>query len=93
MSCVVCMCVVELSEEQKKQLQIEDGLLIDEVRGVNVRSELQRGDIILAVGNTPITSIDQLNSVIKAIPKGRNAALLVRRGDTASYIAIKLEDK
>ena len=85
--------VVELSDEQKKQLQIEGGLLIDEVRGVHVRSELQRGDIILAVGNTPITSIEQLNSVIKAIPKGRNAALLVRRGDTASYIAIKLEDK
>lgn len=85
--------VVELTDEQKKQLQIEDGLLIDEVRGGNARSELQRGDIILAVGNTPVTSIEQLNGVLKAIPKGRNVALLVRRGDTASYIAIKLEDK
>lgn len=85
--------VVELTDEQKKQLQIEDGLLIDEVRGGNARSELQRGDIILAVGNTPITSIEQLNGVLKTIPKGRNVALLVRRGDTASYIAIKLEDK
>lgn len=85
--------VVELSEEQKKQLQIEGGLLIDEVKGANVRSELQRGDVILALGNTPITSVEQLNSVLKAIPKGRNVALLVRRGDTASYIAIKLEDK
>lgn len=85
--------VVELTDEQKKQLQIEEGLLIDEVRGGNARSELQRGDIILAVGNTPITSIEQLNGVLKAIPKGRNVALLVRRGDTASYIAIKLEDK
>jgi serine protease Do len=85
--------VVELTDEQKKQLQIEDGLLIDDVRGGNARSELQRGDIILAVGNTPITSIEQLNGVLKAIPKGRNVALLVRRGDTASYIAIKLEDK
>jgi len=85
--------VVELTEEQKKQLQIEGGVLIDEVRGGNARSELQRGDIILAVGNNPITSIEQLNGAIKAIPKGRNVALLVRRGDTASYIAIKLEDK
>ncbi len=85
--------VVELNEEQKKQLEIESGLLIDEVRGVNARSELQRGDIILAVGNTPVTSIEQLNGVMKSIPKGRNVALLVRRGETASYIAIKLEDK
>jgi serine protease Do len=85
--------VVELSEEQKKQLEIEGGLLIDEVKGANVRAELQRGDIILALGNTPIISVEQLNSVLKSIPKGRNVALLVRRGETASYIAIKLDDK
>jgi serine protease Do len=85
--------VVELTEEQKKQLQIDEGLLIEEVRGANARSELQRGDIILAVGNTPVTSIEHLNGVLKAIPKGRNVALLVRRGDAASYVAIKLEDK
>lgn len=85
--------VVELNDEQKKQLQIENGLLIDDVRGANVRTELQRGDIILALGNTPVVSIEQLTSVLKAIPKGRNVALLVRRGETATYIAIKLDDK
>ena len=85
--------VVELTEEQKKQLEIEGGLLIEEVRNNNMRSELQRGDIILALGNTPITGIEQLNSVLKAIPKGRNVALLVRRGENASYIAIKLDEK
>jgi len=85
--------VVELTDDQKKQLQIEGGLLIDEVRGANVRSELQRGDVILALGNTPIASIEQLNNVLKPIPKGHNVALLVRREDTASYIAIKLDDK
>jgi serine protease Do len=85
--------VVELTEEQKKQLEIEGGLLIDEVRGANVRAELQRGDIILALGNTTIVSVEQLNAVLKTIPKGRNVALLVRRAETASYIAIKLDDK
>lgn len=85
--------VVDLTEEQKKQLEIEGGLLIEEVRGANVRAELQRGDIILALGNTPVVSVEQLNTVLKSIPKGRNVALLVRRGETASYIAIKLDDK
>lgn len=84
--------VIELTEEQKKQLQIDGGLLIDEVRG-SARSELERGDIILALGNTSIVSIEQLLGVLKSIPKGRNVALLVRRGDTASYVAIKLDDK
>jgi serine protease Do len=84
--------VFELNEEQKKQLEIESGLLIDEAKGTNVR-ELQRGDVILALGNTPIVSIEQLNGLLKVIPKGQSVALLVRRGESASYIAIKLDDK
>lgn len=87
------LSVVELTEEQKKQLDIENGLLIEDVKSVNARNDLQRGDIILALGNTPIVSIEQLNSVLKSIPKGRNVALLIRRGDTASYTAIKLDEK
>ena len=85
--------VIELTAEQKKQLQIENGLLIDEVRGANARAELQRGDVILALGNVPVTSVEQFNTMLKAFPKGRNVALLVRRGDGASYVAIKLDEK
>lgn len=85
--------VAELTEEQKKQLEIEGGLMIDEVRGAGARAELQRGDIILDLGNTPIVSVEQLNSVLKAIPKGRTVALRVRRGETISYIPIKLDEK
>ena len=85
--------VAALTEEQKKQLEIEGGLMIDEVRGAGARAELQRGDIILDLGNTPIVSVEQLNSVLKAIPKGRTVALRVRRGETISYIPIKLDEK
>jgi serine protease Do len=87
------LSVVELSKEQKKQLDIENGLLIEDLKGTSARNDLQRGDIILALGNTPIVSIEQLNSVLKSIPKARNVALLIRRGDTSSYIAIKLDEK
>ncbi len=89
--------VSELSEEQKKQLEIEGGLLIDEVRGANVRGELQRGDVILALvvigNNVAISSVDQLNNMLKTIPKGANVALRVRRGEMISYISIKLDEK
>jgi serine protease Do len=85
--------VVELTAEQKKQLQIEDGLLIEEVRSATARAELQRGDVILALGNVPVSSVEQFNTLLKSYPKGRNVALLVRRGDGASYVAIKLDEK
>lgn len=85
--------VAELTGEQKKQLEIDAGLLIEEVRGANVRGELQRGDILLDIGYTPIVSVEQLNNVLKAIPKGGTVALRVRRGETISYIPIKLDEK
>lgn len=85
--------VVELNEEQKKQLEVEGGLLIDEIKGGSVRSELQRGDIILGVGNTPVFSIEKLNSLLKNISKGSTVALRVRRGEIISYLPIKLDEK
>lgn len=85
--------VIELNDEQKKQMEIEGGLLIDEVRGGYGRGELQRGDIILAIGNTTITTVKQLNNVLKSIPKGERVPLLIRRGDTDTFISIKLDEK
>jgi serine protease Do len=87
------LVVSELSREQKAGLQVEGGVLVEEVKGASARNELHRGDIILALGNFAIKSVDQFNELLKGIPKGRNVALLVRRGDVTSYIAIKLDEK
>ncbi|MEI7842841.1 MAG: DegQ family serine endoprotease [Gallionellaceae bacterium] len=83
----------ELSSEQKTQLQIESGLLVEDVKGIAAKSELHRGDVILAINNSAVNSVDQFNELIKQIPKGRNVALLVRRGEMTSYVALKLDEK
>lgn len=83
----------ELSEAQKDELQLSGGLMVEDVEGAAARAGLQRGDVVLAIGNIELDSLAQLNRVLKRIPKGRNVALLVRRGDNASYVAIKLDAK
>ncbi|MFZ5503013.1 MAG: DegQ family serine endoprotease [Pseudomonadota bacterium] len=86
--------VVELSREQLNELQIKGGLLVEEVTGVAARSAgLHQGDVLLSLGNTPLRSSEQLNELIGRVPQGRNVALLVRRGDYTSYVAIKLDEK
>ncbi|MDH4215722.1 MAG: PDZ domain-containing protein, partial [Gallionella sp.] len=88
------IAVSELSKEQLQELQISGGLLVEEVKGSAARAAgLQRGDLLLSIGNTPIRSLKQFNEIIKQAAKGRNVALLVRRGDAASYVAIKLDEK
>lgn len=88
------IAIRELSKEELQELQIGEGLLVVEAKGAAARSAgLHQGDILLAIGNVPARSLAQFNEIIKQIPKGRNIALLVKRGDNASYIAIKLDEK
>ena len=83
----------ELTGEQKAELQVDGGLLVEDAKGAAARAELGRDDVILAIGNVPLKSVEQLNEVLKHIPKGRNVALLVRHGDATSYVPIKLDEK
>jgi serine protease Do len=86
--------VSELSQEQLQELQINGGLLVQAVKGSAARAAgLQKGDVLLAIGNVGIRSLAQFTEFIKHVPKGRNVALLVRREDNVSYVAIKLDEK
>lgn len=88
------IAVSELTREQAQELQVGGGLLIEDVKGSAARAAgLQRGDVLLAIGNMPIRSLAQFNDILKQVPKGRNVALLVRRDDAASYVAIRLDEK
>jgi serine protease Do len=88
------VAVSELTREQVQELQVGGGLLVEEVKGSAARAAgLQHGDVLLAIGNMPIRSLAQFNDILKQVPKGRNVALLVRRGDAASYVAIRLDEK
>ena len=88
------IAVSELTKEQLQELEVRGGLLIEDVKGTAARAAgLQPGDVLLAIGNMPIRSLNQFNELLRQVPKGRNVALLVRRGDAASYVAIKLDEK
>ncbi|HEX5336876.1 MAG TPA: PDZ domain-containing protein, partial [Gallionella sp.] len=88
------IAVSELTREQLQELQVAGGLVVDDVKGGAARAAgLQPGDVLLAIGNIQIRSLKQFDEILKQVPKGRNVALLVRRGDNASYVAIKLDEK
>lgn len=88
------IAVSELSAEQLQELQVNGGLLVEDVKGSAARAAgLHLGDVLLSIGNVQIRSLAQFNELLKQVPNGRNVALLVRRGDNASYIAIKLDEK
>jgi serine protease Do len=88
------IAVSELSKEQQQELQVTGGLVVEAVEGTAARAAgLQQGDVLLAIGNVQIVSLVQFNDFLKQVAKGRNVALLVRRGDNVLYVAIKLDEK
>src|SRR3989338_8826260 len=88
------IAVSELTKELQQEVQVTGGLVVEEVEGTAARAAgLRQGDVLLAIGNTQIRSLAQFNDFLKQVAKGRNVALLVRRGDNGLYVAIRLGEK
>ena len=84
------LALSELTADQRRELKIDYGLLVEEVTGDAARAGIRVGDVILAVNNGKVATVEAFRSAIAAIPKGKSAAILVRRGDGSLYIPLKI---
>ena len=87
------LVVSELTAEQKRDLKMSSGLLIEDVRGTGSRADLRPGDVIIAViskgATTEIKTVDQFNKLLAQFEKGSNVTLLIRRGEMQTFVTIK----
>jgi serine protease Do len=83
----------ELTSEQKRELRVPHGLLIEDVRVNGSRVELRPGDIILAVvhkgSSTETKTVEEFNKLLSQLEKSATITLLVKRGEQQTYITIK----
>ncbi|WP_018607125.1 Do family serine endopeptidase [Uliginosibacterium gangwonense] len=88
------LVVQEPSREQKHDSGLDRAAAIKEVAGVAARSELRPGDLIsgLIVGGKlqEVASAEQLNRAVGTLTKGTAVTLLVHRGNTQSFVAIRI---
>ena len=80
--------VRELSAEEKKELELQNGLVITEVRGAAAKAGLMPRDIILSANGKTINNSGDLIDVVK---KAKKVALLVQRQQSRIFIAIDLK--
>lgn len=85
------MTLSEPSAQQREQLKITGGVQVDDAQGAAARAGIRRGDIILAVNNQDIKSLEQFGQMMGQFEKGKVVALLVRRGANALYIPFRIE--
>lgn len=83
----------ELNAEQKKQLEIDNGLLVEDMQlGIASRAGIRPDDVILSINNQGVKTVEQFNQLLEKVEKGRNIALLLRRGGTTTFITMRLSD-
>jgi serine protease Do len=89
--------VSELSAEQKRELKLQHGLVVTEVRA-DARADLRRGDVLLKLvhegQHTELKSTEQLTRLLAGLDKGAVITLQVRRGESTAFVTIAgLADK
>ena len=85
------MSLADLTDVQRKELKVEHGVMVGEVQGAAARAGMRKGDVILAVNNQDVKSVEQFNQMMGQFDKGRIVALLVRRGANSLYVPFRLD--
>lgn len=77
-----------LTRDEKAQLKLKSGLLIEAVTGIAVRAGLLPGDLLLSINGVAVDTLEQVSDVLKKQPK--NLALLIQRGAERSFVPLEL---
>ncbi len=81
------LAVRPLTEAEKRQAEVQGGLLVEEAQGPAARAGLQAGDVILALNGKAVNSAEELRSLTGT---SKTVAVLVQRDGGRRYIAIPL---
>ncbi|KWI40358.1 Do family serine endopeptidase [Burkholderia stagnalis] len=75
------------NEQERRQLGVSQGLVIEQASGAAARAGLRAGDVVLSVNGAPVANAGAL---VGEIERARGtAALLVQRGGTRLYVAVE----
>jgi serine protease Do len=85
--------VAPVTPEVARELGVEagSGVLVQAVRSGSVAEEagLQPGDVITEVNRKPTKNPEEFKSAIDKTKEGQSVLLLVRRGDSTLFLALK----
>jgi len=82
----------ELTPPQKKKLNGKNGLLVTDSQGAAATAGIRRGDVVLGINNTEVTTVEQFNKTLAGVSNGKTVAVLVLRGESTLYVPIKVTD-
>ncbi|MFN0039085.1 MAG: DegQ family serine endoprotease [Burkholderiales bacterium] len=77
-----------LSPEEKARLGAESGLVVERVTGPAAKAGIQAGDVILALNQEILRSVEQLKALVKKTDG--TVALLIQRDDMRLFVPVQI---
>jgi len=86
--------VEDLTEEQRKQLEIKDhGVIVSQVSsGPAYKAGVRSGDVMLLINNIKIKNAKHFDELVKQLPKDKSVPILIQRRGGPVFLALRLED-
>ena len=77
-----------LERGEARQAGVSGGLLVEDASGAAARAGVESGDVLLAVNGAPVSSIEQVRSVVAR--SGKSVALLIQRGEDKIFVPVHI---
>jgi serine protease Do len=89
------LALSDLTDEQRKELDLRHGVLIEDVVGP-VRGNVQPGDVIIEIRSrgtvTEARSAEQVNGMLTKLEKGASVTLRLKRGEQEFFSTLKINN-
>jgi len=82
------LAVRPLSLEERKQMQVDHGLMVEQVEGPAARAGIEPGDVVLALNGEAVTRVEQIRRVLQSHPK--HVALLIQHDGQQIFVPVNL---
>ena len=86
---VLGLTVSEMTDAQKKELNLRGGVRVDAVAEPAARSGIQEGDVIVSLANVETPNVQALEAMVAKLDRSKSVSLLIRRGEWAQYTVIR----
>ena len=83
------LVVRPLTDEERAVVDTEGKIIVAKVEGSAARAGLQPGDIILAINNRAVKSVQDLRALASKLRSGESAALLVERQGSQLFVPVR----
>jgi serine protease Do len=85
------LVVKDVTADDRKELKIGQGVIVEDVDGPAERAGIQPGDLIMAFNNTDVKSAAQFAELVAKMDPQKPIALLVKRGETSRFVTLRAE--